>query len=107
MNFPNFLRRYWIEIIAVFPFFLVLRLIERFAAIASLGETLQASLHETVEVGKEGRILIQEIEGTGKEASRLRYFSRFMRPLARIPRFLEAYRFYEKPTGRHHPFEKK
>src|SRR3989338_8176599 len=53
-NFPNFMRKYWLEVIAVFPAFLILRLLERFVPVASLGETLQASLHETLEVEKEG-----------------------------------------------------
>ncbi len=106
-NFPNFMKKYWLEVIAVFPAFLILRLLERFVPVASLGETVQASLHETLEIEKEGKILVREIESTGKEASRLRYFSRFIRPIARIPRFLKAFSFYEKPTGRHHPHERK
>ena len=106
-NFPNFMKRYWLEVIAVFPAFLILRLLERFIPVASLGETVQASLHETLEIEKEGKILVREIEGAGKEASRVRYFSRFLRPVARIPRFFKAFSFYEKPTGRHHPNEKK
>ena len=105
MNFPKFLRKYWLEVIAVFPAFLILRLIEEFVSIANLGETLQASLHETLEIEKEGKVLVREIESGGKEASRLRYFSRFIRPIARLPRFLKAFSFYEKPTGRHHPHE--
>ena len=104
-NFPKFLRKYWLEVIAVFPAFLILRLIEEFVSIANLGETLQASLHETLEMEKEGKVLVREIESGGKEASRLRYFSRFIRPIARLPRFLKAFSFYEKPTGRHHPHE--
>ena len=104
-NFPKFLRKYWLEVIAVFPAFLILRLIEEFVSIANLGETLQASLHETLEIEKEGKVLVREIESGGKEASRLRYFSRFIRPIARLPRFLKAFSFYEKPTGRHHPHE--
>ena len=104
-NFPNFMRKYWLEVIAVFPAFLVLRLIEEFVSIANLGETLQASLHETLEIEREGKVLVREIEGAGKEASRMRYFSRFIRPIARLPRFLKAFSFYEKPTGRHHPHE--
>ena len=106
-NFPHFLKKYWLEIIAVFPAFLILRLVERFVPFSSFGETLQASLHETLEVEKEGKVLIREIEGTGKEASRLRYFSRFIRPIARLPRFLKAFSFYEKPTGRHYLHEQK
>ena len=52
-NFPNFFKKYWLEIIAVFPAFLILRLVEKLAPIAGFGETLQASLHETMEIEKE------------------------------------------------------
>jgi len=105
--FPKFFMKYWLEVIAVFPAFLILRLIEEFVSIANLGETLQASLHETLEVEKEGKVLVREIESAGKEASRLRYFSRFIRPIARLPRFLKAFSFYEKPTGRHYHHKQK
>jgi len=105
-SFPRFFRRYWLEIIAVFPAFLVLRVVEEFVAIANVGETIQTSFHEALEIEKEGKVLAREIERTGKEASRLRYLSRFMRPIARLPRFLKAFSFYEKPTGKHYPNER-
>ena len=105
-KFPKFFKKYWLEIIAVFPVFLVLRIIEEFVTIANLGGTIQASIHEALEIEKGGKLLVREIEGTGKEVSRLRYFSRFIRPIARSPRFLKSFSFYEKPTGRHHPYEK-
>ncbi|MDP7244039.1 MAG: hypothetical protein QF568_01710 [Flavobacteriales bacterium] len=106
-NFPKFLRKYWLEVIAVFPAFLVLRLLEEFVAIANLGETAQTYFREALEVEKEGKVLVREIERSGKEVSRLRFFSRFIRPLARSPRFLKAFSFYEKPTGKHHGYEKR
>jgi len=105
-SFPRFFRRYWLEIIAVLPAFLVLRLIEEFVAIANLGGSIQTSFHEALEIEKESKVLVREIEKTGKEASRLRYLSRFIKPIARLPRFLKAFSFYEKPTGRHHPNER-
>ena len=113
-NFPKFFRSYWLEIIAVFPAFLVLRLAEEFIIIAKLGETFesvgetaQSALHEVVGVEKEGKILMREAERIGPGVSRLRYYHRFIRPLARFPRFLKAFSFYEKPTGRHHSYEEK
>jgi len=113
-NFPKFFRSYWLEIIAVFPAFLVLRLAEEFIIIAKLGETFesvgetaQSALHEVVGIEKEGKILMREAERIGPGVSRLRYFHRFVRPLARFPRFLKAFSFYEKPTGRHHSYEGK
>jgi hypothetical protein len=84
----------------------VLRLLEEFVAIANLGETAQKYFREALEVEREGKVLVREIEKTG-QASRLKYFARFIRPLARFPRFLKAFSFYEKPTGKHHVYEEK
>jgi len=113
-NFPKFFKSYWLEIIAVFPAFVFLRLIEEFIIIVNLGETMrsvgetaQSSIHEVVGIEKEGRILMREAERTGQGVSRLRYYHKFVRPLTRFPRFLKAFSFYEKPTGRHHSYEEK
>jgi hypothetical protein len=105
-SFPKFFSKYWLEIIAVFPAFLVLRLIEEFVSLASFGEMLQTSFHEALEIEREGKLLVREVERTGKEASRLRYLVRYIKPVTRLPRFLKAFSFYEKPTGMHHPNEK-
>jgi len=93
---PKFFRKYWLEIIAIFPAFLVLRVVEEFAIIVNLEESILVS-QEVIEVG----------ERTIPRTSRIHYFSRFIRPLARFPRFLKAFSFYEKPTGRHHKYEGK
>jgi len=94
--FPEFLRKYWLEIIAVFPAFIIIRTIEEFAIILNLEESILIS-QDVIEVG----------ERTIPRTSRMRYFARFIRPLARSPRFLKAFSFFEKPTGRHHSFEEK
>jgi len=111
-NFPKFFKSYWLEIIAVFPAFLVLRVVEEFVILVDLGETMQtvggtaqSALHETLGIEKEGKILMGEVERTGRGISRFRYYHKFIRPLARFPRFLMAFSFYEKPTGRHHSYE--
>jgi len=85
-SIPKFLKTHWMEIIAVFPAFLVVRIIEEFVIIANLEGSLVLS-QEALEV--EAR--------AGSRASRLHYFSRFIRPLARLPRFLKAFKFYERP----------
>jgi len=95
-NFPKFFKKYWLEIIAVFPAFLVLRIVEEFIIIVKLEESIGIS-QDVIEFG----------DRTVPRVSRMRYFSRFIRPLARLPRFLKAFSFYEKPTGRHHSYEKK
>jgi len=95
-NFTKFFKNYWLEIIAIFPAFLILRVMEEFIIIVKLEESIGIS-QDVIEVG----------DRTIPRASRLRYFSRFIRPLARFPRFLKAFSFYEKPTGKHHSFGKK
>jgi len=86
-DIPKFFKKYWMEIIAVFPAFLVVRIIEEFVIIANLEGSLALS-QEALEV--EAR--------AGTRASRLHYFSRFVMPLARLPRFLKAFKFYERPS---------
>ncbi len=105
-HFPEFFRQHWLEIIAVFPAFLFVRIIEEFLPISRI-EISQSALHEAMEAKREGKLIAMEVERVGAEASRIRYFARFIRPLARLPRFLRAFSFYEKPAGKHHPYENK
>jgi len=84
---PKFFKQHWMEIIAVFPAFLVVRIVEEIVIFTNLEQTLVLS-QEALEV--EAR--------AGTRASRLHYFSRFVRPLARLPRFLKAFSFYERPS---------
>lgn len=89
-NIPSFFKEYWLEILAVFPAFLVVRMIEEFIRIANLEQAILLS-QESLEVG----------ERIGVRANRIHYFGRFIGPLARLPRFFKAFSFYEKP----HHFE--
>ena len=95
-NFPKFFKKFWLEIIAIFPAFLILRVMEEFVIIVRLEESIGIS-QDVIEFG----------DRTIPRVNRIRYFSRFIRPLARFPRFLKAFSFYERPTGRHHSFEEK
>jgi hypothetical protein len=124
---PTFLKSYWLDILAVFPFFLVFRVFELAAGafsfvISETAQTAQAVLHEGLEVEKEGARLLREAEKFTKEGSRVAReaeklsklhrsarFMRFLRPILRLPRFFKAIprmiRFFEKPTGEHHVHE--
>ncbi|RME78514.1 hypothetical protein D6774_00920 [Candidatus Woesearchaeota archaeon] len=103
----KFLRKYWLDILAVFPFFLLFRTIEGIRALLGnsleIGERTQRVLHGGIELEKEGAQIIREIETGVKEtsraqrASRSTRFARFIRPLFRLPRFAKAAHFYEKP----------
>lgn len=116
-NVPLFLRKYWLEVIAVFPFFLIFRLAELAFGIREISEgvkTAQSITHSTAELEKEvailreGEKLLREGEKIAK-IERSTRLSKFLRPLLRIPRFFkkipEMLHFYNKPTGEHYPNE--
>ena len=103
-NVPLFLRRYWLDILAVFPFYLLFRVVEFALYIMPISESLQSfqmMLHEGLEIEKEGSKIVKEAGKT----SRFTRFARFIRPVVRLPRFLKIATFFEKPTGRHHHYE--
>ena len=82
-NIPKFLRAAWIDILAVFPFFLVFRVLEGFLVFEA-SETLtkgQKIVHVGVELEKEVKVV--------KEVGRAEHFSKFLRPIARSFRFFK------------------
>ena len=104
-NVPKFFRTYLIDIIAVFPFFLLFRLFEGVAML--LTETFsqgQLLFHEGIEVERIGsRLLHHVFHGQKLERSYLMY--RFLKPTLRLPRLLKVIPYFEKPTGHHHKHE--
>ncbi|MDA1196718.1 MAG: hypothetical protein O2779_02010 [Nanoarchaeota archaeon] len=103
----KFIKKYWLEILAVFPFILFFRLFEGVITFFVAEEVLkhsQSIVHETLELEKGGAKVFREAEKAFK-ISRTRAVTRFIRPLARAPRFLKYLprlgkylHFYEKPT---------
>ena len=110
-NIKTFVKKFWLEILAVFPFILFFRFFEGIFTFFIAEQTLkhsQSILHESVEIEKSASKFIREAEKVHK-ISRTRAITRFIRPLARLPRFLKYVprminylKFYEKPTGKHH-----
>tara|TARA_Y100000310_G_scaffold34947_1_gene33081 strand:- start:351 stop:983 length:633 start_codon:yes stop_codon:yes gene_type:complete len=110
-NIKKFFKTCWLDILAVFPFFLFFRFLEQFIIIIDLSKDFkqfQLLFHEGLELEKtgaklieEGSKLIQEAEKAGK-VSRVKKIVRFFKPIARSPRLIKALPFYEKPTGKHH-----
>ncbi len=104
---PAFVKKYWLEIIATIPFFLVFRLLE-FFRISDVLETTQAFAHEGAAAGK----LEKEVELIAKETARAGEVSRTakllntFRAIGRFPRMIRAAHFFEKPTGQHYWHEK-
>lgn len=97
---PLFLRKYWIEIIATIPFFLVFRFTE-FFGLNELVERSQTIAHEVPEVEKLEREAGSIVKDAGR-GSRAARAMRVFRALSRFPRFLRVLHFFEMPTGRHH-----
>ena len=100
---PAFLRKYWLEVIATLPFFLVFRLLELFK-IPDFIEKGQLLAHEAPvmeEVEKEAQAVAKEAARIGESSRTIRMINTF-RPLGRFPRFIKALHFFERPTGHQH-----
>lgn len=109
-NVKLFFKKYWLEVIAVFPFILIFRVFEELVIIFRLTEPLeqgQQILHGVTEIGKLGeeQKIIRELseleKGTrvfrsieeGTKLSRTSMFARFFR----LPRLVRVVPIYEKP----------
>ncbi|MBI5871797.1 hypothetical protein HZB88_01805 [archaeon] len=108
---PKFIKTCWLDIIAIFPFFLLFRVIERVVILAEISGSIkqfQMLFHEGMEIEKEtakifeeGGKIVQEAEKVGK-TSRVKSIIRIFKPVSRSPRLVKALPFYEQPTGLHH-----
>src|SRR3989344_4237065 len=95
-----FLKKYWLDIIAVFPFFLMFRLVEEIFVLFRLSPELsegQKFFHiglETEKLAKE-EIALREIAELQKETrlARTQMLARYFR----LPRLIKVFPFYEKP----------
>jgi len=104
---PTFFKKYWLEIIATIPFFLVFRLLELFR-FTEFVERGQAIAHEAVvaeRVEKEAVVIVKEAARAGEVSRTARMLNSF-RAVSRLPRFVRVLPFFEKPTGKHHWHEK-
>ena len=100
----GFVRKYWLDIIAVFPFVLIFRIFEEImfiTRIEGLGSA-QGVLHTSVEVEREV-VKATQLEKEASKAvgvSRSARFARYFRIFARFPRLMKAVSFYEHPHHR-------
>jgi len=108
---PKFLRAYWLEILAVFPFFLLFRILELVGLLRLFGfvETLergQPVLHGALEFEQKyagvvrGEKAAREAQELFAESERLGRLKRVMRPILRTPRMLMASRFFKEPKDK-------
>lgn len=86
-SIPDFLKHYWVYIIAIFPFFLIFRLVEKFYQISTL------SSGTTVILGRYIITLLNE--------ARIARFAELFRFLGISARLVRAFYFYEHPRIRH------
>ncbi len=88
----KFVRLYWLDILAVFPFYLIFRVYLFFTELAKTTEQAQKILHEAVLL-REIKIIepaLKETEIAVKEAGRLNKLGRAVRTLQRFIRFLKG-----------------
>ncbi len=100
-----FIKKYWLDIIAVFPFFLLFRLVEEVILFFRIGseifkaQDILTIVHTGVEVSgissDEAKALREIQEATRLE--RTARITRIIRPLERIPRILRVLHFFEIP----------
>lgn len=99
-NIPSFIRKYWLEILAVFPFYLVFRALELtlgFLEVSGLIKQSQNILHSGVEIEKEIALVTKEAREIEEIGSRTGRIARTFRSISRTPRLVAAASFYEEP----------
>ena len=104
---PKFLKKYWLQVIATIPFFLVFRLLD-FFNLADFIQKGQAFAHEEGVAATTAITIEKEVGAIAKEASKAGEISRTakllntFRAIGRFPRMLNAAHFFEKPSGKHY-----
>ncbi len=97
-NFPKFMKKYWLQVIAVIPFYAVFRVME-YLELAEMASTGSKFVNETQLIRGPAMMLrqVERTEGISRTTKLLKF-----KPLSRLPRLFEAIPFFEKPTGKHH-----
>jgi len=106
-NIPNFLKTCWLDIIAIFPFFIIFRVFESLLVFTELPKEIrefQLIVHAGSGVSEESAKIIREAEEAGK-ISRVKAIIRMFRGIENSPRIVKALSFYEQPVGKHHLHE--
>lgn len=109
-NFPDFIKKYWLEILAVFPFYLLFRALELtfgFLELSGIIKQSQNIFHSGIELEKEVTLASREAREVEELGSRAGIFSRTFRSISRAPRLLEASKFFEKPNTKKKNYKKK
>ncbi|MFH2027847.1 MAG: hypothetical protein ABIJ08_01795, partial [Nanoarchaeota archaeon] len=107
-HIPEFLKKSWLDIIAIFPFFLLFRVFEEAGLILHVWEStsnIELVLDEAETLEKEAVGIIRFSSRVNK-VTRAGILAKFIKPITRSPRLIKLIAYYEKPTGQHHPHEK-
>lgn len=94
----NFLKLYWLDILAIFPFFLILRLFEEVLLLTEKSSLTLRNLFHAGLVLEEGAAEAARTSEILVKEGRLATFQRFFKPFRRMPRFFKAMSFYEHPN---------
>jgi len=108
---PMIIKHFWIDILAVFPFYLFFRFGETFLGLsqAAVGDTQMIAGRAIKEAGKTSRLIregeeiskvaAREARGLqGLRAVRMTRFARMFRLAQRIPRLIKGFHYFEKPN---------
>ena len=95
-NLPQFVKRNWIDILAVMPFYMMFRLLDEFLAASDLVNKGQQTIPLVIDVEREAAKDMREIK-EAKLVSRSERMLREIRILSRFPRLAKAAHFFEKP----------
>lgn len=88
-EWKSFLRKYWLEIIAIMPGFILFRMLDTFFVITRSAELSQDAIHLATRSER-----LAALAG-GSELTRAARFERVMLGLARTPRLARAIDFYK------------
>lgn len=98
---PMFLKHFWVDVLAVFPFYLAFRMFETILGLsrAVVAQT-QTIVHESMEVQKQATRVGKQITKASKaaRAARMARIARLVRVFQRIPRLLKGLHYFEKPS---------
>ena len=95
-SWQGFLRREWLEILAVIPFFWVFRLIE---SVARIGELVQEIIHLVARGSRLARLFAV----FGLVGTRHNRFQDFLKRISKSDRFHEAAKFFQHPHEAEEP----
>ena len=91
-EWEGFVKKYWLEIIAIMPGFIIFRVLETFFIVTSSLELSQDAIHLAT---RSERLAVLTRSGELSRAARL---ERLTKGLTRSPRLAKAFSFYDEPS---------